>query len=181
MNVAERAPVASEDGGQLVLEFYDELHRVARARIARLASGQILTPTELVHEIYLRVATDKPVRFEGRRHFFFVACRAMQDTLVEHVRRKASYKRGGEHQRVDLPDMAVASPVPREDILALNRAIEKLRSKKPAEAQVVQLRYFGGFTIEETAEVAQCSAATVKRRWNDARTWLQHELSTHLR
>lgn len=164
-----------QDAEQLLPVFYDELCRLARARIVRLdLPGQTLTPTELVHEIYLRVVG---ISFESRRHFFFVACRTMRDIMVESDRRSASLKRGGDYLRVDLEDVAIEGRVPREDILDLNHALQKLEREKPDSVKVVRLRYFGGLSIPEIAEVEGCSQATVKRRWSHARAWLQRVLS----
>lgn len=157
---------------------YDELHRLARAQLARFAPDLALTPTEVVHEAYLRIWRNEPVTFEGHRHFFFVAIRAMRDVLVENARRKDSLKRGGDHTRVTMAEVGIA--MPSEDVRELYRALEKLEREKPENARVVRLRYFGGLTHEEIAEVTGCSRATVKRRWTQARAWLRRELSSPL-
>lgn len=155
---------------------YDELRRLARARIARFGAGQSLTPTELVHEAYLRITSGKPNGFEGRRHFFFAASRAMRDIMVEDVRRRASFKRGGDLRRVDLEDLEIAATL-REDVLDLDRALRKLERESPERAEVVQLSYFAGLTHTEIAETLDLSRATVERRWSYARVWLQRELT----
>jgi len=153
---------------------YEELRCLARARMARLGRDQTLTPTELVHEAYLRVAGRRH-RFDGRRHFFFVASRAMRDYMVERARRKASLKRGGSYTLVPAEDdIAVAGPP--EDLLDLERALSKLERENPAGARVVVLSYFGGLTHPEIAEVLGLSLATVERRWVYSRTWLRREL-----
>lgn len=167
----------SQAAQRLLTMVYDELRRLARNRVARLTPGQTLTPTELVHEAYLRISRGETASFEGRRHFFFAATRAMRDILVENARRKASLKRGGDWLRVDLEGAGVEVAAPREDVMDLDRALGKLECSRPDGARVVQLHYFGGLTIPEIAEVTGTSQATVKRRWSYARAWLQRELS----
>jgi RNA polymerase sigma factor (TIGR02999 family) len=162
---------------QLLPLVYDELRRIARARMARARPGGTLTPTELVHEAYLRLVGGKASSFEGRRHFFFSASRAMRDITVESARRKASLKRGGDCLRVDLEGAEIAFTTERENVLDLDRALSKLERERPERAQVVQLRYFGGLTEPEIAEVLGLSPATVKRRWKYTRAWLLRELS----
>ena len=153
---------------------YDQLRCLARARMARLGRDQTLTPTEIVHETYLRLA-GRGDRFDGRRHFFFAASRAMRDYMVERVRRKASLKRGGGYTLVPADDH-VAIATPREDLLDLEHALAKLESQNAAAAQVVALSYFGGLTHPEIAEVLGLSLATVERRWVYCRAWLRREL-----
>lgn len=166
----------SQAAAQLLALVYDELRRLARVRMARAHPGETLTPTELVHEAYLRVA-GKTSCLEGRRHFFFSASRAMRDITVESARRKASLKRGGGYLRIELEGAEVAFAAPREDLLDLDRALSRLERERPDRAQVVQLRYFGGLTEPEIAELMGLSLATVKRRWMYARAWLLRELS----
>ncbi|HYX23956.1 MAG TPA: ECF-type sigma factor [Thermoanaerobaculia bacterium] len=156
---------------------YEELRRLARARMARLGPGQTLTPTELVHEAYLRVAGGKHDSFEGRRHFFFAVSRAMRDLIVESARRKGSLKRGGNSLRLSLETAEIAIESPQENVLALDLALQKLERESPDRARVVQLSYFGGLTHPEIAQVLGLSRATVERRWSYARIWLRRELS----
>jgi RNA polymerase sigma factor (TIGR02999 family) len=156
---------------------YDELRRLARARLARLGPDQTLAPTELVHEAYLRVVDGKRDSFEGRRHFFFVVSRAMRDLLVEGARRRGCLKRGGNYQRMPVEVAELAADHPHESILDLDLALEKLEHESPDRAKVVVLSYFGGLTHPEIAEVLGLSRATVERRWKYARTWLRRELS----
>jgi RNA polymerase sigma factor (TIGR02999 family) len=162
--------------GRLVPLVYDELRRVAGARLARLGPGQTLTPTELVHEAYLRVSDRHHQSLGGRRHLFFIASRAMRDVLVESARRKTSGKRGGGYLRVADGAEAVAEDRP-TDLLELDLALRKLEEESPERAQVVLLSYFGGFTHEEIAEVLGLSLATVERRWRYCRAWLRREIS----
>ena len=167
----------SDSAARLLPQVYEELRRLARARMARLGPGQTLTPTELVHEAYLRVTGGRRDTFEGRRHFFFVVSRAMRDLILEEARRKGSLKRGGKYLRlpVELAELSVLNP--QEDILDLEQALRKLERESPDRAQVVLLSYFGGLTHPEIAEVLGLSLATVERRWSYARIWLRRELS----
>jgi RNA polymerase sigma factor (TIGR02999 family) len=167
----------SNSASRLLPLVYDELRRLARARMARLGPDQTLTPTELVHEAYLRVAGGQRESFEGRRHFFFAVSRAMRDLLVEGVRRRDSLKRGGHYIRlpVELAELAIVAP--EENLLALDFALKKLERESPDRAKVVLLSYFGGLTHPEIAQVLGLSRATVERRWSYARTWLRRELS----
>ncbi len=167
----------SQAAANLLPLVYEELRRLARARMARLRPGQTLTPTALVHEAYLRVVGRKTAGFEGRRHFFFAASRAMRDIMVENARRKASLKHGGDSLRIEFEGASMALQVPPVDLLDLERAIDKLERERPERARVVLLSYFGGLTHPEIAEVMGLSLATVERRWSYARAWLRRELS----
>jgi RNA polymerase sigma factor (TIGR02999 family) len=167
----------SQTAAQLLPLVYDELLRLARARIGSARPGEMLTPTELVHEAYLRMAGDQTSRFEGRRHFFFSVSRAMHDVTVEIARRKTSLKRGGDYLRVELEEAEIVSTTPRENVMDLDRALSKLKRERPDRAQVVELRYFGGLTEAEIAVMMGLSPATVKRRWRYVRAWLLRELS----
>lgn len=166
----------SQAAAQLLPLVYDELRRLARARMADRTGGT-LTPTDLVHETYLRVAGRKTAGFEGRRHFFFAASRAMRDVMVEKVRRKATRKRGGHLLQVELEGTERAFQAPPDALVDLRRALAKLERESPDGARVVLLSYFGGLTHPEIAEVMGLSRATVERRWSDARAWLRRELS----
>lgn len=156
---------------------YDELRRLARARMARLGPGQTLTPTELVHEAYLRVAGGGRDSFEGRRHFFFAVSRAMRDLIIEGARRRGSLKRGSSYLLLPVEVAELTTADPQENLLDLDRALKKLERESPDRAQVVLLSYFGGLTHPEIAEVLGLSRATVERRWSYARIWLRRELS----
>jgi len=176
------SPNAAADGdfqaaGELIPLIYDELRRLARARLARLPSGQRLTPSELVHEAYLRVVRRKSAGFEGPGHLFFAVSRAMQDITVETARSTACLKRGGDAQRMDFHDVHLACQPPPEDFLDLERALNKLRREDPVRARVVLLRYFEGLTHPEIAKTMGLSLATVERKWSRARSWLHRELS----
>lgn len=167
----------TDSAARLLPLVYDELRRLARARMARLGPGQTLTPTELVHEAYLRVVDGKRDSFEGRRHFFFAVSRAMRDLLVEGARRRGSLKRGGNYMRLPVEVAELTTVDPQESILDLDFALRKLERESPERAQVVVLSYFGGLTHPEIAEILGLSRATIERRWSYARIWLRRELS----
>ena len=153
---------------------YDELRKLAAARLAAEAPGHTLDATALVHEAYLRLVGGQ--RFDGCGHFFAAAAQAMRRILVDHARRRTAGKRGRQHQATLDSDAALASDPASEEVLAVDEALERLASLDPRQAQLVELRYFAGFSIEETAELMQISPATVKRDWAFARAWLQREL-----
>lgn len=167
----------TDSAARLLPLVYDELRRLARARMARLGPGQTLTPTELVHEAYLRVVDGKRDSFEGRRHFFFAVSRAMRDLLVEGARRRGSLKRGGNYLRLPVEVAELTTVDPQESILDLDFALRKLERESPERAKVVVLSYFGGLTHPEIAEILGLSRATIERRWSYARLWLRRELS----
>ena len=151
---------------------YAELRRLAAVLTDRLPHGQTLQPTALVHEAYLRLVKDRDPGWDGRRHFFGSAARAMREILIEQARRKGAAKRGGQGRRVDLADDAAWVEPPAADVLALDEALGQLEAEDPRLGEVVQLRFFAGLTVEETAEVVGGSASTVKRDWRFARAWL---------
>lgn len=167
----------SQTAAQLLPLAYDELLRLARTRMGRARPGETLTPTELVHEAYLRMAGGQASCFEGRRHFFFSASRAMRDVTVEIARRKTSLKRGGDYLQVELGEAEIVSTTPRENVMDLDRALLKLKRERPDRAQVVDLRYFGGLTEAKIAVAMGLSLATVKRRLGYVHAWLLRELS----
>ena len=155
---------------------YDELRRLARARLAELGPGQTLQPTALVHEVYVRLA-GKDVPWDGTRHFFFAAARAMHDVVVEHARKKMSLKRGGDRMRLDLAKLTIAHDAPPEEIIALADAMDDFARLDPRKHQLVMLRFFGGCTAEEAAAAMDLSPSTVAREWRFARAWLHKRLS----
>jgi RNA polymerase sigma factor (TIGR02999 family) len=157
---------------------YDELRQLAAARLAAEPAGQTLQPTALVHEAYLRlVGPAGEVCFDGRGHFFAAAAEAMRRILVESARRKHSLKRGGGWVRQELDEAALATPELREDLLALDEALDKLAGQDPAKAELVKLRYFAGLTVEQAARVLGISTTTAERYWSYARAWLHQELT----
>ena len=155
---------------------YEELRRLAKARMARLPPGETLQPTALVHEAYLRLVGKAGPRLEGRRHFFFAAARAMRDILVEKARAKAGLKRGGGRLRVELKDDAAAAEPPSEDLLALHEALTDLEKEDPLKAQIVNLRYFAGMGAAEAAQVLGMSERTLHRHWRFIKAWLRRRL-----
>jgi RNA polymerase sigma factor (TIGR02999 family) len=156
----------------LLPEVYAELRRLAAALTTRLRPGQTLQPTALVHEAYLRLVGHGDPGWEGRRHFFGAAARAMREILIEQARRKDSRKRGGGARRVELSEGLALIEPPADDLLALDEAIERLQAERPHLAEVVLLRYYTGLSVEETAAVVGRSVSTVTREWRFARAWL---------
>ncbi len=161
----------------LLAMVYDELRALARARMAGAQGGQTLQPTALVHEAYLRLVGDGNARFEGRRHFFFAAARAMRDITVESARRKSTLKRGGDRKRTPLDDPAFELAVKPDEVLALSEALERLEKEDHESAQIVGLRFFVGLTNEQISEILGVSLSTVERRWRFTRAWLASSLS----
>jgi RNA polymerase sigma factor (TIGR02999 family) len=171
-----RVPEARQPAADLLPDIYAELRRLAAALSGRLRPGQTLTPTGLVHEAYLRLVRNQDPGWEGRRHFFGAAARAMREILIEQARRKASQKHGGGGQRVELAaDLALIEP-PADDLLALDEAIQSLQAAKPDLADLVTLRYYAGLSFEEAAGVVGRSVSTLKREWRYARAWLARRL-----
>jgi RNA polymerase sigma factor (TIGR02999 family) len=166
------SPGGNRPAAELLPELYSELRRLAASLSARLRPGQTLQPTALVHEAYLRLVGDRDPGWEGRRHFFGAAARAMREVLIEQARRKGSRKRGGSSRRVELSEGLLLIEPPADDLLALDEAIERLRAERPHHAEVVVLRYYAGLSVEETAAVVGRSVSTVVREWRFARAWL---------
>lgn len=159
---------------------YDELRRLAAARMAREAAGQTLQPTALVHEAWVRLVDDGSQTWENRAHFFGAASEAMRRILIERARRKARLKRGGGQERVDMEDLDVAQALPDEKLLLVDEALERLKAEDPETAQVVTLKFFGGLTNEEIVQVTGTSDRTVRRQWTYAKAWLFNDISKHL-
>ncbi|MBI3860325.1 MAG: sigma-70 family RNA polymerase sigma factor [Planctomycetia bacterium] len=158
---------------------YDELRRLAAAKLAHEASGQTLQATALVHEAYLRLvggAGNEP-RFETRGHFFTAAAEAMRRILIDRARSKGRQKRGGGARRLELNELDLASLPPDDDLLALDEALTKLEREEPVKAQLVKLRFFAGLTDEQAAAALGISRATAARYWSFARAWLFHEIT----
>ena len=156
---------------------YDELRRLAAAYLRRERPGQTIQATALVHEAYLRLLKDKPDRWQNRAHFCAIAAHSMRQILIERARARGALKRGGVQARVTLDEGLLAADSPHIDLLALDEALQRLEAIDPEQARLVELRFFGGLTIEEAAEAMNISAATVKRHWTIARAWLARELS----
>ncbi|WP_146393794.1 ECF-type sigma factor [Planctomycetes bacterium CA13] len=158
---------------------YEELRRLAASRMNQEKSGQTLQPTALVHEAFMRlVGGNVSQQWDGRGHFFAAAAESMRRILIENARRKGRAKRGGEIKRRDLyDDVAVVDTDNVDELLFLDEALNKLALEDPQLAKLVELRYFTGLTIEETAKVLGVSPRTTKRNWAYARAWLQREMS----
>jgi RNA polymerase sigma factor (TIGR02999 family) len=160
-------PAAAE---QLLPIVYDELRRLAAAKLAREKPGQTLNATALVHEAYLRLVGDQG--FADRRHFFRVAAEAMRQILIDRARRKQRVRHGGGRQRVPLSEVEAAEESSSEQLLAIDEALEGFATHEPAKAELVKLRYYAGLTEEEAAAALGISRATASRYWNYARAWL---------
>jgi RNA polymerase sigma-70 factor, ECF subfamily len=176
-----RLLAALPDGGrdvfdQLVPLVYDELRRMARRRLRGERSDHTLTTTALVHETYLELANAGRIQWTGRAHFFAVAARAMRRILVDHAVRQHAQKRGGPRERLALDDVPLVADERSEDVLSLDEALQRLEATRARHAHIVECRFFGGLSIDETAEVLGVSPATVKREWTMARAWLNREL-----
>jgi len=162
---------------RLVPAVYDELRRQAERAMRREGGEHTLQATALVHESYLRLVDQRQVEWRNRAHFFAIASTVMRRILVDHARARLTAKRGGGATQITLAGVAAGETADDVDLLALHEALEKLAVLDPDQARLVELRYFGGLTIEETGEALAVSPATVKREWALARAWLRRELS----
>jgi|SRR6266850_1174372 len=151
---------------------YDELRRMAHRYIQRERDGHTLQTTALVNEAYLRLAGQQRVDWQNRAHFFAVTAQVMRHILIDHARRRRYAKHGGEMQQVSLNEATVMSHERAADLIALDEALDELEELDPRKSRVVELRYFGGLSLEETAEVLEVSLMTVRRDWRAAKAWL---------
>jgi RNA polymerase sigma factor (TIGR02999 family) len=162
---------------QLLPLVYDELRKLAASKLADEAPGQTLQATALVHEAYVRLVGDEPAGgWAGRRHFFAAAAEAMRRILVERARHKGRKKHGGRWRRVELHEAAVPADERCDDLLALDQALTEFAIQQPAKAELIQLRYFAGLTLEQAADALGISRATAARHWTFARAWLYDHL-----
>ena len=161
---------------ELLPQVYEELRRLAAWHLANERPGQTLQATALVHEAYLRLAGNQEGRWQGRRHFFGAAAQAMRRILVENARRKKRLKHGGELQRLDIADIELASPMPDDELLALDEALTKLAAQDARAAEVVNFCFFAGLTQEQAAKQLNVSVSTIERTWAYARAWLFREI-----
>jgi RNA polymerase sigma factor (TIGR02999 family) len=167
-----------DDGAleQLVPLVEVELRRLARGYMARERPDHTLQTTALVNEAFVRLTDARQVRWQDRAHFLGISARLMRRVLVDHARRRGFHKRGGDAQRVTLQDDLVRTPDPAFDVVTLDRALEALAKFDMRKSRIVELRFFGGLSVEETADVLQVSTDTVKRDWRLAKLWLLREL-----
>lgn len=161
---------------ELVPLVYAELRRLAHRQMRRERPGHTLQTTALVNETYLRLVDAKQVRWQNRAHFFAICAQLMRRILVDHARARGSLKRGGDAVHVALDDTPLGSPPPDADLLALDEALTSLATVDVRKSRVVELRHFGGLSVEETAEALDVSPETVMRDWKVAKLWLLREL-----
>jgi len=155
---------------------HGELHRLARHYMAGERAGHTLQTSALVNEAYLRLIDIRQVRWQNRTHFFAMAARTMRRILVDAARARGNQRRGGDVVKISLEDAVVVAPNRRQDLVAVDEALERLQAVHPRQAEVVELRFFGGLTLEETASALDVSVDTVKRDWRFAKLWLLREL-----
>jgi len=160
----------------LFAQVYEELRRLATRQMQGDVSGRSLTPTELVHEAYLRLFNGATPAFADRSYFFAAAAQAMRRVRVDHYRAAHAAKRGGQQQRVELHSGLAALPEPDLDLLAVDEALDRLTARDPIKAKLVELRFFAGLTMPQVAEVLGVSLATAERHWTYAKAWLLAEL-----
>jgi RNA polymerase sigma factor (TIGR02999 family) len=169
------------DPAELMPQVYDELRRLAANYLRQERPGQTLQATALVHEAFLRLSREKNQPWKNRTHFLAIAALSMRQILVQRARARNADKRGGGAEKIELDENVVGERVPAGtggvDVLALDTALDKLSKLDPQQAKIVELRYFGGMTVEEVADALDISPATVKRHWTVARAWLKKELS----
>jgi RNA polymerase sigma factor (TIGR02999 family) len=156
---------------------YDELRRLAKAYLRRQRPGNTLQSTALVHEAYLRLADKKEVQLQDRAHFFAVSARIMRCILVDHARSRGSAKRGGGAYTIGLDEAVLSAENQNVNLIALDEALSRLRVHDRRAGQVVELRFFGGLSVEETGQVLKIAPATVKRDWTIAKAWIYREMN----
>ena len=166
--------------GELLPLVYEELRKLAVVRMANEKAGQTLQPTALVHEAWLKIAGDGHQPFANRRHFFKAAATAMQQILIDIARRKQRLKYGANLAGEELHESRVAMSVPSEELLAVNDALAALALEDPQAAEVVQMRYFAGMTVQEIATALDLAPRTVDRHWSFARAWLKRSIRSSL-
>ena len=174
LGAVERGDPKATD--QLLELVYQDLRHLANHKMAQEPPGQTLQPTALVHEAWLRLVGSEHPNFENRAHFFSAAAEAMRRILIDRARRRSALRHGGQLQRVDLDECNVAAPEADAELLAVHEALDELTREYPMQAEVVKLRYFGGQTIEETAQILGISLTTVKNYWAFARAWLLQQI-----
>ena len=161
---------------RLVPHIHGELRKLAAGYLRRERPDHTLQPTALVNEPFLKLIDERSVKWQNRAHFFGIAAQAMRRILVDHARAHAASKRGGDVRKVSLDDANLIGPAVDVDLLALDEALTRLATLDPQQSRIVELRFFGGLTVEETAEVMSISPATIGREWRMAKAWLSAEL-----
>lgn len=159
---------------------YDELRRLAAARMAQELPGQTLQPTALVHEAWLRLLAEGEQTWENRAHFFGAASEAMRRILIENARRKSRLKHGGGRERLDIEELELAETTPDEKVLLINEALAQLEAQDPERARIVVLKFFGGLTSQEIAESLNLGERTVERQWAYAKAWLFRRIQAQM-
>jgi len=174
LTAVERGDPKAAD--QLLELVYRELRALATHKMAQESPGQTLQPTALVHEAWLRLVGSETPSFQNRAHFFSAAAEAMRRILIDRARRRRTQRHGGGYRRVDLDDCDLAAPQADDELLAVNEALDQLGKEHPRQAEVVKLRYFGGRTNDEAAQILGISVASVKNYWAFSRAWLLQEI-----
>jgi RNA polymerase sigma-70 factor, ECF subfamily len=165
-----------EAATQLVPLVYEELHRLAARRLRHEPPGPRLQTTELLHEAYIKLTAQRSVRWQNRAQFFAVASQAMRRILVDYARTQQRVKRGGKQEKVSLDEVLLVSPDRTDELIAVNESLLRLEKLDPRQGRIVELRYFGGLTVDEVADVLGVSSKTVMREWNTAKAWLYGDL-----
>jgi len=162
---------------KLLAIVYDDLRALAEKYLRGEPAGHTLQPTALVHEAYMKLVDQTRVDWKGRTHFFAVGAQAMRRILVDHARRRRAAKRGGDRHRIDVDEQLLAAGRRDEDLLDLDEALDRLATLDEQQAQMVEMRFFGGLSVAETAEALGISKRTAEREWTMVRSWLRRELT----
>lgn len=170
----------SQASEQLLPVVYDELRRLAAARMAQEAAGHTLQPTALVHEAWLRLVGGQNQSWQNRAHFFGAAAEAMRRILIELARRKSRIKRGSGQVLLDIADLDVAAALPDDKVLLVDEALEQLKLEDPEKAKIVMLKFFAGLTNEQLARIMNVNERTIRRQWEFAKAWLFDRISRHM-
>lgn len=184
MNDVTRMMAAIQNGDpraadELLPLVYQELRKLAAARMVQEASGQTLQPTALVHEAWLRLVGNSNPQFDGRAHFFSAAAEAMRRILIEKARYKKAQRHGGGQERIDIDEVELEAAAKDDELLAVNDALDALAKEDAVLAQLVNLRFFAGFKNREIAEILGCSEPTVERKWAFAKVWLHRTIKNN--
>lgn len=182
MSELKELPELSEQGGpeaagRLLPIVYEELRKLAARKLAREGPNQTLQATALVHEAWLRLGGDPKSQWQDRLHFFAAAAESIRRILIDNARRKKALRHGGGWVRIELDGLDLAAGMEDEQLLAVHEALDRLAAHDALKAELVKLRFFAGFTLEESAKILGLSLATAKRHWTYARAWLYREIS----